>query len=338
MKNSKRRWLLLAAALVILGAALCQGAYAAMGYDLTKLNSERLETSSDKIEVPFSRISIKASDAKVVLLPSGGKNCWVQCTFWKNEPYTVEVIGRTLTIQRAKSPILRLWWFAFGEPSILLYLPNSYYEQLNIETGSGNMDLPQDFSFSNAQLKSSSGHISLESRVENKLSAETSSGYLLVNGVSCKEMTLATSSGKGEVCYGGADRLQIKSSSGDISLSYLDSGELEAKASSGDISLTGVQLSGDLKISATSGTVSLNICEAGSMKLNTSSGAISLTNCDAGSLELRSSSGDILGSLLSDKRFITKSSSGSIQVPETGSGGVCKVETSSGDIRFKIVP
>lgn len=338
MKNSKRKWLLLAAALVILGAALCQGAYAAMGYDLTKLNSEMLETSSYKIEVPFSQISIKASDAKVVLLPSENKNCWVQCTSWKNEPYTAKVIGKTLTIQPAKSPIIRLFRFALGEPSILLYLPNSYYEQLSIETGSGNMDLPQDFSFSNAQLKSSSGNICLESRVDNKLSAKTSSGYLLVNGVSCKEMTLLSSSGNGEVCYGGADRLQIKSSSGEISLSYLDCGELEAEASSGDISLTGVQLSGDLKVNTTSGTISLNICNAGSLKLNSSSGTISLTNCDAGSLELRSSSGDILGSLLSDKKFIAKSSSGSIQVPETGSGGVCKVETSSGDIHFKIVP
>lgn len=338
MKNAKRRWLLLAAALVILGAALCRGAYAAMGYDLTKLNSETMETSSYKIEVPFSKISIKASDAKVVLLPSEGKTCWVQCTSWKNEPYTAEVIDRTLTIQPAKSPILRLWWFAFGEPSILLYLPNSCYEQLNIETGSGNMDLPQDFTFSNAQLKSSSGHISLESKVEKKLSAKTSSGYLLVNGVSCKEMTLLSSSGNGEVCYGGANRLQIKSSSGEISLSYLTCGELEAEASSGDISLTGVQLSGDLKVNTTSGTISLNICDAGSLKLKSSSGTIFLTNCDADSLELRSSSGDILGSLLSDKRFITKSSSGRIQVPETTSGGVCKVETSSGDIRFRIVP
>lgn len=319
MKNSKRRWLLLAAALVILGAALCQGAYAAMGYDLTKLNSERMETSSNKIEVPFSKISIKASDAKVVLLPSDGKDCRVQCTCWKNEPYTVEVIDGTLTIRIAKSPILRLWWFAFGEPSILLYLPNSCYEQLNIETSSGNMDLPQDFSFSNAQLKSSSGNISLESKVENKLSAETSSGYLLVNGVSCKEMTLRSSSGNGEVCSGGADRLQIKSSSGEISLSNLSCGELEGKASSGDISLTDVRLSGNLK-------------------LNTTSGAISLENCDADSLELRSSSGDIQGSLLSDKIFITKSSSGRIQVPETTSGGICKAETSSGDIRFRIVP
>lgn len=319
MKNSKRRWLLLAAALVILGAALCQGAYAAMGYDLTKLNSETLETNSYEIGEPFSQISIKASDAKVVLLPSEGKDCRVQCTFWKKEPYTVEVIDGTLTIQKAKSPILRLRWFAFGEPSILLYLPNSHYEQLSIETGSGNMDLPQDFSFSNAQLKSSSGNICLESGVENKLSAETSSGYLLVNGVSCKEMTLRSSSGNGEVYSGGADRLQIKSSSGEISLSYLTCGELGAEASSGDISLTDVQLSGDLKV-------------------NTTSGMISLKDSDAGSLELHSSSGDIQGSLLSDKIFITKSSSGSIQVPETSSGGVCKVETSSGDIRFSIVP
>lgn len=319
MKNSKKRWLFLAAALVILGAALCQGAYAAMGYDLTKLNSETLETSSYKIEAPFSQIAIKASAAKVVLLPSEGKDCRVQCTFWKNEPYRVEVIDGTLTIRPAKSPILRLFRFAFGEPSILLYLPNSHYEQLNIETSSGNMNLPQDFTFSNAQLKSSSGNICMESRVENKLSAETSSGYLLVNGVFCKEMTLLSSSGNGEVCSGGANRLQIKSSSGEISLSNLTCGELEGKASSGDISLTDVLLSGNLK-------------------LNTTSGTISLKDCDAGSLELRSSSGDILGSLLSDKKFITKSSSGNIQVPETTSGGVCKVETSSGDIRFSIEP
>jgi hypothetical protein len=45
----------------------------------------------------------------------------------------------------------------------------------------------------------------------------------------------------------------------------------------------------------------------------------------------------VKGSLLTDKIFVTQSDTGKVDVPETVSGGKCKVTTDTGDIRIEIV-
>ena len=47
--------------------------------------------------------------------------------------------------------------------------------------------------------------------------------------------------------------------------------------------------------------------------------------------------GDVTGSLLSDKVFITKSDTGSIDVPKTVTGGKCEITTDTGDIKIEII-
>ena len=47
--------------------------------------------------------------------------------------------------------------------------------------------------------------------------------------------------------------------------------------------------------------------------------------------------GDVEGSLLSEKIFYTETSIGNIRVPKGTSGGMCEVETDTGDISFTII-
>ena len=46
------------------------------------------------------------------------------------------------------------------------------------------------------------------------------------------------------------------------------------------------------------------------------------------------STGKVKGHLLTDKIFVTSTSTGKVRVPSTESGGICKVTTSTGDILF----
>ena len=71
-------------------------------------------------------------------------------------------------------------------------------------------------------------------------------------------------------------------------------------------------------------------------KAKSDTGAIRLDRCDAGSLDLESDTGSITGTLLSDKVFVTKSDTGKIIVPETTTGGICKIETDTGRIEITI--
>jgi hypothetical protein len=51
---------------------------------------------------------------------------------------------------------------------------------------------------------------------------------------------------------------------------------------------------------------------------------------------MKANTGDIRGSLLSEKIFITKTTTGSVRVPSTASGGTCELITGTGDITVTI--
>ena len=61
-----------------------------------------------------------------------------------------------------------------------------------------------------------------------------------------------------------------------------------------------------------------------------------LEDCDAGELLISTDTGDVHGTLLTEKIFLVRSSTGEIHVPETVSGGKCKITTSTGDIHIEI--
>ena len=54
-------------------------------------------------------------------------------------------------------------------------------------------------------------------------------------------------------------------------------------------------------------------------------------------LKIITSTGDIEGTLLSDKVFIVKSSTGDIDVPSSITSGMCEITTSTGDIEVRVV-
>ena len=43
-----------------------------------------------------------------------------------------------------------------------------------------------------------------------------------------------------------------------------------------------------------------------------------------------------MGSLLSDKVFITETDTGNVNIPKTTDGGKCEIKTDTGDIKIKI--
>lgn len=57
---------------------------------------------------------------------------------------------------------------------------------------------------------------------------------------------------------------------------------------------------------------------------------------DAAEIYVRTSTGSVKGTLLSEKVFITETSTGSVSVPKTVTGGKCEIRTSTGDIQIEI--
>ena len=68
--------------------------------------------------------------------------------------------------------------------------------------------------------------------------------------------------------------------------------------------------------------------------MNGSIGDIYLENFDADNMEVSVGTGDVKGTIRSSKIFIVKSKAGNVSVPETYSGGICKITVSTGNIKI----
>lgn len=93
---------------------------------------------------------------------------------------------------------------------------------------------------------------------------------------------------------------------------------------------------GSLDITADTGDVECRASSDGLIRIATDTGHIRVEGVSAGELALSVSTGDVNGSLLSEKVFLAQSDTGRIEVPETTTGGVCKIVTDTGSIRITV--
>ena len=151
--------------------------------------------------------------------------------------------------------------------------------------------------------------------------------------------TLKITAGTSDVCLSHNftfDTVDIRVSTGDIKISNIVAKDITLSLSTGDIELTDVTCenltskgtTGDIELTRTFASEKFNI------KRNT--GDVYLYDCDANEIYIVTSTGDVKGSLLTNKYFVTNTHTGDISVPPSISGGVCEINTDTGDIFIKI--
>ena len=129
---------------------------------------------------------------------------------------------------------------------------------------------------------------------------------------------------------------RLKLSTGDIYFAASVEGRLEAELSTGDTVFEGVK-AGEIDLFATTGDVTLKntVCK-GNLNVKLTTGDLKFDGADGKDITAETSTGDVTGELLSNKVFITKTSTGDIKVPKSTSGGKCEITTSTGDIIIDI--
>ena len=152
------------------------------------------------------------------------------------------------------------------------------------------------------------------------------------------------------------DSLIIKEDTGDLEVTEdFKFGTMDIATSTGDITVSGVTCEGDLKINVSTGKVNLTDIKCKNFISNGSTGDVSLKNmiatekfsierstgdvkfddCDATEIWFKTDTGDVTGKLLSEKIFITRTSTGDVNVPKSTNGGKCEITTATGDINIK---
>ena len=319
MAKKTKVWLMIGAALILLGGMIFGGAMMGLGWDFSKLSTAKFETNTYGVSGSFQNISVVTDTADVELVPAEDGKCTVVCREYQNAKHRVQVTGDTLFVVLENA---RKWYenigIALEAPRITVYLPGEAYKAFTAKQSTGGVDIPESFSFETVHITTSTGAVNNRASASGRMWIKTGTGAIRLEGVSAGEIDLTVTTGA--------------VSARDITCE----GELKVKVSTGDASMTDVQCGSFVSTGSTGGLAMKNVIAAGTFSIRRSTGNVKLDRCDAAELYIELDTGDVTGSLCSDKVFIVQTDTGRVDVPKTVTGGRCEITTDTGDIRITV--
>lgn len=312
MKKGTVIALIVAACLIVTGGMLTFAGLLGADFNFSQETVNKVYTA----EGSFQNIQIDTGVCDVRFFKTDG-DLTVHCPKTERLEYIVLAEDGVLRISAMD---MRKWYDFIGinltETKITVYLPEDQYDSLYIKTNTGDIDIPQDFSFDSASLQSDTGDVNFAATV--------------------------------------AEQLTVSVSTGDVDIRHTTVGQLEVHSSTGDIELENVQVNGSVSLRSTTGKITAenmgctnlhtqsntgntemeNVLVEGSMQITTTTGRVNMQNCDAETVTIETDTGDVTGNFLSPKWFITETDTGNIKVPLGREGGECRITTDTGNIIF----
>lgn len=320
MKTAMKICFIIGASLILLGSVIFICAMSGFKWDFKNLTTSKLKTSSYEITEDFDGIYIKTDEADISFAVSDNDSYKVICYESENTAHNVKVVNGKLKVEIVNN---RKWYeyigiFGGGNPMITVYLPRGEYGSLTVESSTGDIGVPKDFSFESADISLSTGDVLFEASSVGELKIVTTTGDIDLRSSRVAGADLSVSTGHVRV----AD-------------TQLD-GELKIGVSTGKAKVVDVNCK-SFASSGTTGDLYLkNLLVEEKLTAKRSTGDVEFYSCDASELFIECGTGDVEGTLRSEKVFVTKTGTGDVEVPRSTSGGVCEVITSTGDIEISI--
>ncbi len=311
--------LIVAIALMLGGGLMMLISLSVMGDSWKNVNPGTEKT--DTVSLSVSSLDVDVWDVAVEILPSPDGNCTVTRTENEKFSYSVTVENETLVIRRND---LRKWYerwnlFSFDTPSLTVRLPEKNYKTLNVKSRSCGVLVEEGLTFEKAAISVTSGKIRYYADAKDELILSSTSGGLEVKNVSAKV-------------------IQGSVTSGSLLVENVTAHGLTFSAVSGSSTVKNAAVSEDFSLKGSSGSVTLeNVVCGGNLSVKNTSSSILLNRCDGKNITIKSVSGSVKGTVLTEKIFLAKSSSGSVNVPDSvPDGGFCEIETTSGSIHISL--
>lgn len=320
MKTSTKILLIVSAGLIALGMLIFAGGIFVMGFDFSSFSTARIETATHTVEENFNKISIKTDTADVSLQPATDGVCRVVCNENVKLKHSVRVEGGALLIDTVDT---RKWYdyISFGtvKTDVTVYLPKSEYDSLTVSADTGDVSLPDSFLFNTEEITVSTGDVSCNASAKGLLKIKTSTGMIDMNGVSVGSVDLSVTTGKVTVkALSCDDSFNLKVSTGKAVISNVTCKSFSSEGDTGDITLK-------------------NVLGKERLFVKRSTGHVELDHCDSSEIDVTTDTGNVKGTLISEKIFSVKTSTGKVNVPESVSGGICRIKTSTGDVDIDVV-
>lgn len=299
MSRKTKIWLIAAVCLILFGCIMLGGVMTMLNWDFTKLSTHTYETNEYDITDQYSGIFISTNTAEIALIPSADGKTTVTCYEQQRVTHTVTVKDGALYIDVVDE---RKWHdyigIHFGSPKITVSLPAGQYDTLTLRTDTGAIDIPHGFQFEKMTVTQQTGSFTCRASTVGTMNIQTSTGVIRIENITADTLKLSISTGK----------------------TYLENIACRTLESSGN----------------TGGIIMKNVIAAEQLTVSRSTGDVRLEGCDAGNLSITTATGEVSGSLLTEKTFITYSTTGRIDVPKTTAGGECRITTSTGNIKITI--
>jgi len=319
MNGKRKRWLIAAGVLVMIGLLLFVSVMTVYDWDFTKLNTVPFATRTYTVDQAFCKLSFETDTADIQLALSQDNKCRVICYEQENQFHSVAVANETLMI-RAQDE--REWYehigIIVGAPEITVYLPKTAYDTLTIEGSTGDIEIPLEFNFEKLDVTTDTGDVICRALVAESVKIGTSTGRIDVEGTSPVTLDLSVSTGNVTV----AD--------------VICAGEIAVSVSTGKVHITDTECRNLISDGDTGDLILKNVIAEESFAIERTTGDVTFDGCDAGEISVTTDTGDVTGTLLSGKIFTVSTDTGDVEVPESVPGGKCRITTNTGDIRLSV--
>lgn len=314
-----KSWLITAAVLFLIGCMLIGGAMMALQFDFSKFSTTKFETNTHTVTDAFRSIALHTDTADLTFAPAPDDQCKVICYEPINEKHSVTIEDGVLTIRTQNT---KKWYDYIGihfiTPKITVYLPQSQYQALTIREDTGDITLPEGFTFGSLDIAVSTGDIFCGASVLEQAKIKTSTGKIHLENMS-------------------AGTLDLQVSTGDVSVADVAcSGDMALRVSTGKAVLTNLTCVNFTTTGNTGDLIMKNVTAAGRFSIARTTGDIRFDRCDATEITVTTDTGDVTGTLLSDKIFFATTDTGHVNVPKSTTGGKCEITTDTGNIKIQL--
>ena len=319
MKKAVKIWLIVAASLVVGGSLIFVGVMMALNWDFLRLSTVKYETNEYIIYDDFKDISIYTDTADIVFVSSENGVHKVVCDENRKQKHTVSVENSILFIGESND---KKWYDYIGivtrAPKVTVYLPAGEYGSLSVSSSTGDLEMPQDFGFESMDVRKSTGNITSYASVLGAVKMRTSTGHITLANLSAGSLELKGLTGRieasGITCEGN---VKIEVDTGKAYLTEVACKNLESEGDTGDLTMK-------------------NVIASEKFLIERATGDVYFEGCDAAEIFVETDTGDVKGTLLSEKVFVVRTDTGRIDVPKTVSGGVCEIETDTGNVKITV--
>lgn len=319
MSKATKKWLIAATIFVIVGLLIFAGVLYVYDFDFKKLSTENYITNTYEIKEDFDRISIDVDTSDIEFVLSEDENCRLVCYETEKLKHSAVIENGTLSIDLIDC---RNWYdyigISFEHHKMTVYLPQTKYTSLKIDTDTGDIVIPKEFAFENIKIDGDTSDVECYASVSEAMEIKLSTGDIKADSFVAGKIDLSTTTGN--ICINAVDtrgNIDITTNTGKIVLTEITCNNFIAESNTGNITLK-------------------NVVSTDSFSVENDTGDVIFDYSDAAEIYVETSTGDVKGNLLSEKIFITKTSTGNISVPDSVSGGRCNIITSTGDIKIDI--